>query len=191
MRCFIAIDINESVRGAIGGLQLKLRRQSGLDQPEVKWPLPESIHLTLKFLGEVPDESIDGIKKAMDDSFSGFGPFEASLEGTGAFPSANYMRVVWVGMKENSERLIEMQKALDENLAQLGFAREKRRFHPHLTIARVKSQKGKEKLKMFINKNKERSFGKLKVDSVKLKKSVLSPKGPVYSTVGETKLKGG
>ena len=99
------------------------------------------------------------------------------------------MRVVWIGIKENHERLIEMQKALDENLIPLDFEREKK-FHPHLTLARVKSQKGKGKLKVFINKNKERSFGKLKVDSVELKKSVLTPEGPVYSTILETKLAG-
>lgn len=183
MRCFIAVNVdNPLVSSFIGELS-----EVGAQLRPVN---PENLHLTLKFLGEVPDESIDGIKKAMDDSFSNFEPFEASLEGTGAFPSTNYMRVVWVGMKENSERIIEMQKALDENLAPLGFSKEKK-FHPHLTLARVKSQRGKEKLKVFIDKNKERSFGKLKVDSVKLKKSVLSPKGPTYFTVGETKLKGG
>jgi 2'-5' RNA ligase len=93
-------------------------------------------------------------------------------------------------MQKNRERLIELQKAIDENLVPLGFAREKR-FHPHLTLARVKSQKGKAGLKAFISKNQERLFGKLKVGSVKLKKSVLSPKGPIYSTIGETKLTGG
>jgi 2'-5' RNA ligase len=183
MRCFIAVNVdNPLVSSFIGEL-------SEVDAA-LRPVKPENLHLTLKFLGEVPDESIDGIKRAMDDSFSNFESFEASLEGTGAFPSMNYMRVVWVGMKENSEKLVEMQKALDENLAPLGFAREKR-FHPHLTIARVKSQRGKEKVKAFINKNKERPFGKLAVDSVALKKSVLSPKGPTYSTIGKTKLEGG
>lgn len=182
MRCFIAVDVdNPSVSSFIDELS-----EVGAALRVVR---PENLHLTLKFLGEVPDDSIDSIKKAMDDSFSHFDAFEASLEGTGAFPSENYMRVVWVGFEENRERFIEMQKVLDENLASLGFAPDKR-FHPHLTLARVKSQKGKGKLKAFINKNKERSFGKLKVDSVELKKSVLGPKGPVYSTVGETKLKG-
>lgn len=183
MRCFIAVDVDNSLINPF----LEELLEVGAALRPVK---PENIHLTLRFLGEVPDDSIEGIKKAMDDSFSDFEPFETSLEGTGAFPSMNYMRVVWIGMKENRERLIEMQKALDKNLIPLGFDPDKR-FHPHLTLARVKSQMGKGKLKAFLSKNQERSFGKLKVDSVKLKKSVLSPKGPTYSTVGETKLTGG
>ena len=184
MRCFIAVNVDNPLIGPF----IDELAEVGAALRLVK---PENLHLTLKFLGEIPDDSITAVKKAMDDSFSPFEAFEATLVGTGAFPSANYMRVVWVGMTENSERLIEMQKALDGNLAPLGFAREKKGFHPHLTIARVKSQKGKEKLKRFINKNKERSFGKLKVSSVELKKSVLSPIGPTYSTIGETNLKGG
>jgi 2'-5' RNA ligase len=183
MRCFIAVNVdNPLVSSFIDELS-----EVGAALRLVK---PENLHLTLKFLGEVEEDSIDDVQKAMDESLVGFGPFEVSLHGTGAFPSQNYMRVVWVGMQKNRERLIELQKAIDENLVPLGFAREKR-FHPHLTLARVKSQKGKAGLKAFISKNQERLFGKLKVGSVKLKKSVLSPKGPIYSTIGETKLTGG
>ena len=183
MRCFIAVNVdNPLVSSFIDELS-----EVGAALRVVK---PENLHLTFKFLGEVPDDSIDGILKAMDGSLSGVGPFEASLYGTGAFPSQNYMRVVWVGIDENRERLIEMQRAIDENLVPLGFSREKR-FHPHLTLGRIKSQKGKGQLKAFLSKNQERSFGKLIVDSVHLKKSVLTPQGPIYSTLGETKLTGG
>ena len=182
MRCFIGVKVDNPLIGPF----IDELCEVGAQLRPVK---PENLHLTLKFLGEVGDDSIDAVKKAMSDSFSAFDAFEASLEGTGAFPSTNYMRVVWIGIKENHERLIEMQKALDKNLIPLGFDSDKR-FHPHLTLARVKSQKGKGKLKAFINKNKERSFGKLVIDSVHLKKSVLSPEGPVYSTILETKLTG-
>lgn len=182
MRCFIAVKVDNPLVNSFIGELLEV----GAALRPVK---PENLHLTLKFLGEVPEDAVKGIKKAMDDSFSGFESFEASLFGTGTFPSMNYMRVVWIGFQENRERFIEMQRMVDKNLVPLGFDSDKR-FHPHLTIARVKSQKGKGKLKVFINKNKERSFGKLKVGSVELKKSVLSPKGPTYSTIEEVKLKG-
>jgi len=78
---------------------------------------------------------------------------------------------------------------LVDNIVALGFAPEKR-FSLHLTLARVKSQKGKEQLKDFLFKNRERSFGNFIIDSVRLKKSVLTPKGPIYSTLGQTKLTG-
>lgn len=182
MRCFIAVEVdNPHVRSFIEELS-----KVGAALRVVK---PENLHLTFKFLGEVPEDSIDGILKAMDGSLSGFGPFEASLCGTGAFPNLNYMRVVWVGLRENRERLIEMQSTIDKRLVPLGFAPEKR-FSLHLTLARVKSQKGKEQLKDFLFKNRERSFGNFIIDSVRLKKSVLTPKGPIYSTLGQTKLTG-
>ncbi len=182
MRCFIAVEVDDpQVRSFIEEL-------SQVDAA-LRVVRPENLHLTLKFLGEVPGDSIDGIMKAVDSSLSGFGPFETSLVGTGAFPSLDYMRVVWVGFGENRERFVEMQKAVDEALVPLGFAPEKR-FHPHLTLARVKSRKGKEQLKEFLLKNQERPFGTLTVDSVRLKKSVLTPKGPIYSTERETRLTG-
>ncbi|MBU2560177.1 RNA 2',3'-cyclic phosphodiesterase, partial [archaeon] len=139
MRCFIAVKVDNPLIGPFIGELSEVGAH-------LRTMNPENLHLTLKFLGEIGDDSIDAVKKAMDGALSSFGPFEASLEGVGAFPNTDYMRVVWIGIKENSERLIEMQKALDEKLAPLGFAPEKM-FHPHLTLARVKSQKGKGKLK--------------------------------------------
>lgn len=182
MRCFVAVEVdNPAVSSFVDELS-----KVGAALRVVK---PGNLHLTLKFLGEVPEDSIDGILKAMDRSFSGFGPFDASLSGTGAFPGLNHMRVVWIGISENHERLIEMQSAVDRELVPLGFAPDKR-FHPHLTLARVKSQKGKGQLKAFILKNRERTFGKLIIESVLLKKSVLTPEGPIYSILGQTKLAG-
>ncbi|MEE8402331.1 MAG: RNA 2',3'-cyclic phosphodiesterase [Candidatus Hydrothermarchaeaceae archaeon] len=182
MRCFIAVEVDEpQVRSFIEEL-------SGVSAA-LRVVRPENLHLTLKFLGEVPGDSIDCIVKAVEGTLSGFSPFETSLVGTGAFPSLDYMRVVWVGFGENRERFVEMQKAVDEALVPLGFAPEKR-FHPHLTLARMKSQKGKGQLKEFLLKNQERAFGTLTVDSVRLKKSVLTPKGPIYSTERETRLTG-
>ncbi len=182
MRCFIAMEVdNPPVRSFVNELS-----KVGAALRVVG---PENLHLTLKFLGEVPEDSVDGIQKAMDSSLSDFGPFDTSIYGTGVFPSMSYMRVVWVGFDENRERLIEMQKVLDSTLMPLGFAPDKR-FHPHITIARVKSRKGEVQLKEFVLENKDRSFGSTTVDSVHLKKSVLTPKGPVYSTIKEVKLTG-
>jgi 2'-5' RNA ligase len=182
MRCFIAVEVDSP---AVSSFVDELSKV-GAALRVVK---PGNLHLTLKFLGEVSEGSIDSILKAMDSSLSGVGPFEASLYGTGAFPGLNHMRVVWVGISKNHERLIEMQSAVDRELVPLGFAPDKK-FHPHLTLARVKSQKGKGQLKAFILKNKERPFGKLIIESVLLKKSVLTPEGPIYSRLGQTKLVG-
>jgi 2'-5' RNA ligase len=181
MRSFIAIDMeNEEILQAL--------KELSRVEADIKLVRPENLHITLKFLGEIPEDKIEDICRAMEASFSGYAPFEVSLEGMGAFPSLKYIRVIWIGFGENRERLIEMQEALEGNLKGLGFRPEKRGFDPHLTLGRVKSPRGKEELRDFLTNNRGRRFGPFLVDRVKLKKSVLTPKGPVYSTLKEVLL---
>jgi 2'-5' RNA ligase len=175
MRCFIAVEMsNDQVLACLmelGRVGAALRRVS-----------PGNLHLTLKFLGEVKEELIPEISAAMEDALQGIEPFDAALKGLGTFPSLNYMRVVWVGIEKNRERLIEVQRSLDKRLAKLGFQRDKR-FHPHLTLARVKSPKGKGELREFIVQHADTDFGAVRIERVELKKSVLTPKGPIYTTI--------
>ncbi|MCK5636527.1 MAG: RNA 2',3'-cyclic phosphodiesterase, partial [Thermoplasmatales archaeon] len=113
--------------------------------------------------------------------------FEIKLKGAGVFPNQNYIKVMWIGM-ENGEQIGEIANKIDEKISELGFEREKRRFSAHLTIARVKSAKYKEKLLELIEKYRDIEFGTLKIDTIKLKKSELTPKGPIYTTLKEVKL---
>lgn len=178
MRAFIAIDVNiENDR--ISRVLDCLKAIEG-----VRVVGRENLHITLKFLGEIEEGRIDGIHDAMIASFKGYVPFEISLEGVGAFPRPDHARVVWVGVKRNGDRIVEMQKRLDRNLSRLGFKKEGR-FHPHVTVARVKSRRGKNELKDFILQHRDEKFGVLMVDKIELKKSVLTPKGAVYSVIKE------
>lgn len=175
MRSFIAVDIkDEKVEAAVEELT-KVKA-------DVKIVEPQNLHLTLKFLGEIPEDVIEKIHAAMQASLKSFQPFEVSLRSIGVFPSLKYMRVVWVGFREGREKLIQMQRSLDANLRELNFKPEQR-FDPHLTIGRVKSQRGKEELRNFVLKHEDTDFGSALVDKVELKKSVLTPKGPIYSMV--------
>ncbi len=180
MRSFIAVDIkNEKVEAAVEELK-KIKA-------DVKTVEPQNLHLTLKFLGEIPEDAVEKIYAAMQLSLKSFQPFDVSLRSIGVFPSLKYMRVVWVGFKEGREKLIEMQRSLESNLRELNFKPENR-FDPHLTIGRVKSQRGKEELKNFVLSHADTDFGSVAVDKVELKKSVLTPKGSIYSTVREVRL---
>ncbi len=175
MRSFIAVDIkNEKIEAAAG----ELRKVKA----DVKAVEPQNLHLTLKFLGEIPEDAIEKIYAAMQASLKSFQPFEVSLRGIGTFPSLKYMRVVWIGIKEGREKLLEMQRSLEASLKELNFKPESR-FDPHLTIGRVKSPRGKEELKDFVLRHANADFGSAFVDRVELKKSVFTPKGPIYSTV--------
>jgi 2'-5' RNA ligase len=139
-------------------------------------------------LGEIPEDMVGEIHDIMRNSFAGFKPFEVSLQGVGVFPSMKYMRVVWVGFKDNREKLMQMQHVLEKNLAKLRFKLEKR-FDPHLTIGRVRSAKGKTELMNFVLGHEDTEFGTVAIDKVVLKKSVLTPKGPIYSMIKEVELK--
>jgi len=113
-------------------------------------------------------------------------PFEISLKGAGFFPNQNYIKVIWIGI-ENTEQLGKIAYKIDDQTLKLGYDREKRKFSAHLTIARVKSAKNKDKLIQIIEKYKEVEFGKIIVDSIKLKQSELTPKGPIYTTLKDIK----
>lgn len=178
MRAFISVDI-----GALPGIVTILDDLKNTDA-DLRLVKPEKVHLTLKFLGEIDENRIDEIVVAMEDSVKDVSPFRIKLRGVGVFPSMNYMRVVWVGV-ENAEKLGVIAERLENELSNVGFKREKRKFSPHVTVGRVKSQKNKGVLQNFLNENKEKDFGELNVKSIRLKKSVLTSKGPEYSTVKE------
>lgn len=184
MRCFIAIDMRTP------GVLECLRELSGL-KASLSLPLrlvaPENLHLTLRFLGEVREEGIPAIAAAMEEALKEFEAFEASLRGLGVFPSMNYMRVLWVGVHRNRDTLIKMQRSLEDELGKLGFQRDKK-FHPHLTIARVKAKQGREELRDFVIRRQNQDYGSIRVEKVELKKSVLTPKGPIYTPLAACEL---
>jgi len=178
MRAFISVDI-----GALPEIVniLDNLKDTNADLKIVK---PENVHLTLKFLGEIDEKMVDRIAGVMEKSVKEVSPFRIKLRGVGVFPSMDYMRVVWIGI-ENAEKLGIIVGRLENDLSNLGFKKEKRRFSPHMTIGRVKSPRNKEILQNFLKENREKDFGELEVKCIRLKKSVLTPKGPEYSTVKE------
>ncbi|HEC94735.1 MAG TPA: RNA 2',3'-cyclic phosphodiesterase [Thermoplasmatales archaeon] len=180
-RGFIAIDIkcSSSLLGFINDLKKA--------PAQLKMVEPENIHLTLKFLGDTKEKIIPDIEEVMKQSTEDIPPFEVNLQGVGVFPNKNYITVIWVGMEKKQELTFIAEK-LDELLQNLGYKKERRPFSPHVTVARVKRIKEKNTLLSLLEKYRETDFGKLKVDSIKLKKSDLTPKGPIYTTIREINL---
>jgi 2'-5' RNA ligase len=175
-RGFIAIDIKPLPKIVDFVNEIK---NSGASVKTVEL---KNIHITLKFLGNTDEEHIEKIGKIMKDSLEGLESFEIELKGAGVFPNMNYMKVMWIGI-EPVEILGSIAKKIDDPLSKLGFEREKRKFSVHLTIARIRSAKNKEKLKQILHKYQDVDFGKINVESIKLKKSDLTPKGPIYTTL--------
>ncbi len=182
IRTFIAVEI-----GPMDEL-VKYEDDITSTGAEVKLVEPENIHITLKFLGDTPEKMVNDILEIIRESCSGIKPFKLEFQDVGAFPNTNYIKILWVGMKDH-EPLEGLAKDLNSKLIKLGFPAEKRGFKPHITLGRVKSRKNKQALKELVIKNKDRNFGVLNVGSVCLKKSVLSPSGPTYSTLDKIELK--
>ena len=180
-RGFIAVDITAIQKIIEFEKEIK---ETGAD---VKLVEPKNIHITLKFLGDTEEHLIDEIGKIMKDAVKETKPFNIQLKRTGVFPNTNYIKVIWIGI-EHGDQVGAIAHKMDEQLAKIGFKKERRGFSPHLTIARVRSAKNKEKLVQAIEKYNDVEFADLQVDSIKLKKSDLTPKGPIYTTLKEIKL---
>ena len=186
VRTFIAIKLTPEIISDISRVQEELKRTSA----QVKWVKPENIHLTLKFLGHITSEELEKVKIATRETLKPFRPFEINVSGLGAFPKINYPRVIWMGINKGKEELKRIAFSIEENLSKNGFAKEKRTFSPHLTIGRVKSLKGRERLTEILTGNRVTNLGNMRVTKISLIKSELRPQGPVYTSLEEIILGG-
>lgn len=144
---------------------------------------PQNIHVTVRFLGNISSETVEKIFEEMKKIQ--FVSFDIRIHGVGAFPNVKYPRVVWAGITEGADQLRSIFSQLEPRLRGLGFAPDPRGFSPHLTIARVRSGRSKVELAQCITENTNFEFGIIRGQCLKLKRSDLTPKGPVYSTLRE------
>lgn len=180
-RGFISIDvpINEQLQNLLDSLKKT--------NAPLKLVEPENIHITLKFLGDTKEQDIDIIEQIMRESINTTSMFTIILKGTGVFPNEKYVRIIWIGIY-NAEPLKPIVTALNEKLTTLGFQKESKPFSPHLTIGRIKSALGKERVLQVLHQNANTPFIEVPVTSIKLKQSILTPQGPIYSTKKEIHL---
>ncbi|MEM3522714.1 MAG: RNA 2',3'-cyclic phosphodiesterase [Candidatus Bathyarchaeia archaeon] len=184
VRSFIAFDIDDpSIKNRFIEIQNELIKAGA----KVKLVEPQNIHITLRFLGEIPKALVEKVKNEMVNI--DFKAFDVEFKGLGAFPSLNRINVIWIGIKKGEEKLKEIFNQLENRLRKLGFSPDPKGFSPHITIARVKSRENIEKLIKILKEKKEHHFGIMKLDSLRLKKSTLTPKGPIYDTLLEVKAK--
>ena len=181
IRSFIAIELPEEVKKGLARLRKELERD---EHRFVKWVDPGGIHLTLKFLGNIPFKQVTEITKAMEKAAQGISPFHLEISSLGAFPNLRQVRVFWIGIGGEVDKLSQLQQNIDSELATLSFAKEERSFVPHLTLARIRE--GASPLE-------RRSFGELvnstifedkyyvEVEAISLMRSQLTPTGALYN----------
>ena len=188
IRSFIAIELPQNVKNGLAKLISELEKT---EHPFVKWANPEGVHLTLKFLGNIPFKQVDEISKAIEEAAQGVLPFHLEVSGLGAFPNLKQPRVLWVGIKGEIDNLLSLQQNIDSALAPLGFVAEKRPFTPHLTLARLRERASPGERKSFGQLVMSTSFESscpLDVETISLMRSQLTLEGAIYTRLFAVKL---
>jgi 2'-5' RNA ligase len=172
MRCFVAVEVPEEIKEKIAEAQKEF---ASFDAKLVE---KQNLHFTLKFLGEISNEQKKKTEQILSNLADNTSSFTVLLSGMSAFPSLSYIRVVWIGAV--SDNLLNLHKTVAEALN----GKQEKEARPHLTVARIRSPRNKETIARIIKRYEKESFGTMTVDKIKLKKSTLTPRGPIYEDVG-------
>ena len=184
IRTFLSIELTSSIRDRIVMLQNRLAA-TGAD---VKWTDAKNLHVTLLFLGEVPDKEVATVYRIAQKAVEGMGEFTMTVEGFGCFPNPRRPRILWVGIGQGTQELVRIHDALEEPLVDLGYRREDRKYTPHITLGRVRSARPAERLTQALHELTGWSAGEMTVEQVHVMGSELTPTGPVYTVLGRAPL---
>jgi 2'-5' RNA ligase len=177
MRLFLAIDLPDHIRHELAAVQSALKPSTD----SARWVSADSIHITLKFLGEVPEKLVDDIDTAL--AGLSWKPFTVTVRGVGFFPGNRSPRVFWAGME--APTMQDLAEELDSRMERLGFDKEKRAFRPHITLARARDTRIDSALVTGASPYEEHAFGSFTADRIFLFKSTLRSSGSVYEKLKE------
>lgn len=188
LRLFIALEPPDLVRRRLAALQGELQRAAGRTAEEVKWVAPDNVHLTLQFLGAVPEERLAAVQEAVAQAAAEAAPLELTVMGAGAFPNARRARVLWAGLGGDLAPLSALAAALGRRLAPLGFPPEERPFSAHLTLGRARDARGLPGLAAALAHAGGGAEARWRAGEVVLFRSHLSPRGPRYEALSRAPL---
>lgn len=189
LRAFIAIDVPQATQDAIEKETSRLQHILGAQT--IRWAPASNMHLTLKFLGNIPETHIDFFKQMLTQITETHSAFDLSIGGLGSFSSGKLVRVLWLGIQPTAE-LTSIQRDVEAGARRLGYEKEARAFYPHLTLGRVKQNIHPNEMQSIRSALQTFQFGKIpsaRVDSLHLYQSELRPKGSVYTKLFSVKLK--
>lgn len=186
IRVFIAMDIGTELQQELKIIQDGLKRHL---RGKLAWVKPDNIHLTLKFLGNVTQDRVNYIEDTLDEIARKEKPFSISLAPLGAFPGITIPRVIWVGVAGDIAIIKNIRDKLELSLSHLGFKKEDNPFHPHLTLARVKSIENPAQISGIFSQINPKNL-RAAIDRIILFKSELIPQGAIYENLCEKKLTG-
>jgi len=183
IRTFIAVEVkNQDVLRRL----IEARDRIASTGADVKPVEDENIHLTLRFIGKIPRSTVDEVCRVVEGL--SHHSFNMHVKGIGGFPNLTRPRVIWAGVEEGATELAEIYRSLEVGLRRIGLKPEREEFVPHITLVRVKGYRGIDKLVKEALALRDTDFGYTPVDEVVVKKSVLTPRGPIYSNICVKKL---
>ncbi|WP_296848219.1 RNA 2',3'-cyclic phosphodiesterase [uncultured Methanobrevibacter sp.] len=182
IRAFLAIDLDDDLKPKIN----KIIREFKKTNANIKYVDLQNLHFTLKFFGDIDTEGIDLIAEKIEKVIKDFDSFNIKIKGCGAFPNTNRIKVIWLGLDED-KILKELHDNLDKEFNSIGFDLDKK-FSSHLTIGRMRSAKAKDKVKNTLDLYDGIDVGTMEVKTVTLKRSTLTPSGPIYEDLIEFRL---
>ena len=182
IRAFLAIDLDDDLKPKIN----KIIREFKKTNANIKYVDLQNLHFTLKFFGDIDTEGIDLIDEKIEKIIKDFDSFNIKIKGCGAFPNTNRIKVIWLGLDED-KILKELHDNLDKKFNSIGFDLDKK-FSSHLTIGRMRSAKAKDKVKNTLDLYDGIDVGTMEVKTVTLKRSTLTPSGPIYEDLIEFRL---
>jgi 2'-5' RNA ligase len=187
IRTFVAVEIDRPIRNRASELIGLLRGT----EADVAWVEPQNLHLTLKFLGNVHEQEIFQVCRAVQRGADEIPPFDLEVCGAGAFPNAARPRTVWLGARDGVKQMIALHDAIENSLADLGYREEHRQFQTHLTLGRVHGAGPTiADLGKLLQQHAEFFAGCMTVNRVTVFSSDLTPEGPIYESIGVANLRG-
>ena len=187
IRSFISIEIPRPIREQMVHVSEPLKKVRG----KFNWSSTNNLHITLKFLGDCTRGRLESISKRLAEIASRHNPFEMTFGGVGVFPSHSAPRIVWVGVKDGLERLVNLSKDVADSMEEIGFKKESRPFRPHITLARVKHLSSRNELKSAIEALPQVEIDSMTADHIFLMRSQLRARGAVYTVIERLCFSGG
>jgi 2'-5' RNA ligase len=184
LRTFIAVELAKPIRDRVIALQEKLAGTG----TEVKWVEPENLHVTLLFLGEVEDREVPDVCRLTADCVRKHAPFTMTVEAVGCFPNPRRPRILWVGVGQGADELCAIHDELEASFDSMGVRREERRFTPHITLGRVKSDRPLDDLSAVLTKQAAWKAGESPVREIHVMSSRLGSHGPKYTVLSRAPL---
>jgi 2'-5' RNA ligase len=184
IRTFIAVPLTDDIRGRAIALQDELARTG----TEVKWVEPENLHVTLVFLGEVQDKEVPSVCRIAQEAIGGMAPFPATVEKVACFGNSRRPRTIWIGVGQGAQEMVTIHDNLETPLLDLGYRREERKFTPHITLGRVRSDRPADSMAAALREHAAWKGGEMTVDEIHVMGSELTRDGPVYTVLGRAEL---